>query len=136
MSGVKGNEIMSGYGDENPDDEGREAARDNTKSASRGADAQCYRIKARVNQQGVKGVIHGNRGRLCKRKAKEKTVNADSGILTSRGCPMDSLNCHGGLLPRSCYRKWNECILNGKDWDVVEATHQAYRSEISKIAKR
>jgi len=100
------------------------------------SERQCYRIKARVNQQGVKGVIHGNRGRLCKRKAKEKTVNADSGILTSRGCPMDSVNCHGGLLPRSCYRKWNECILNGKDWDVVEATHQAYRSEISQIAKR
>ena len=100
------------------------------------SERQCYRIKARVNQQGVKGVIHGNRGRPCKRKAKEKTVNADSGILTSRDCPMDSLNCHGGLLPRSCYRKWNECILNGKDWDVLEATHQAYRSEISKIPKR
>ena len=96
------------------------------------SERQCYRIKARVNQQGVKGVIHGNRGRPCKRKAKEKTVKRISGI----GCPVDSVNCHGGLLPRSCYRKWNECILNGKDWDVVEATHQAYRSEISKIAKR
>jgi len=38
------------------------------------SERQCYRIKARVNQQGVKGVIHGNRGRPCKRKAKEKTV--------------------------------------------------------------
>jgi hypothetical protein len=36
MSGVNGNVIMSGYGNENPDDEGREAARDNTKSVSRG----------------------------------------------------------------------------------------------------
>ena len=36
MSGVNSNVIMSGYGDENPDDEGREAARDNTKSVSRG----------------------------------------------------------------------------------------------------
>jgi hypothetical protein len=36
MSGVNGNVIMSGYRDENPDDEGREAARDNTKSVSRG----------------------------------------------------------------------------------------------------
>jgi hypothetical protein len=35
MSGVNGNVIMSGYGDENPDDEGREAVRDNTKSVSR-----------------------------------------------------------------------------------------------------
>lgn len=34
MSGVNGNVIMSGYGDDNPDDEGREAARDNTKSVS------------------------------------------------------------------------------------------------------
>ena len=38
------------------------------------SERQCYRIKARVNQQGMKGVIHGNRGRPCKRKAKEKTV--------------------------------------------------------------
>src|SRR5437016_534228 len=38
------------------------------------SERQCYRIKARMNQQGVKGVIHGNRGRPCKRKAKEKTV--------------------------------------------------------------
>ena len=35
MSGVNGNVIMSGYGDDNPDDEGREAVRDNTKSVSR-----------------------------------------------------------------------------------------------------
>ena len=38
MSGVNGNVIMSVYGDDNTDDEGREAARDNTKSVSRGAD--------------------------------------------------------------------------------------------------
>ena len=35
MSGVNSNVIMSGYGDENPDDEAREAVRDNTKSVSR-----------------------------------------------------------------------------------------------------
>jgi len=34
MSGVNGNVIMSGYGDEKPDDEGRETARDYTKSVS------------------------------------------------------------------------------------------------------
>src|SRR5678815_770534 len=38
MSGVNGNVIMSGCGDDNPDDERREAARDNTKSVSRRAD--------------------------------------------------------------------------------------------------
>src|SRR5215472_10114179 len=38
MSGVNGNVIMSGCRDDNPDDERREAARDNTKSVSRGAD--------------------------------------------------------------------------------------------------
>src|SRR5262245_31108291 len=36
MSGVNGNVIMSGCRDDNPDDEGRETARDNTKSVSRG----------------------------------------------------------------------------------------------------
>src|SRR5688500_8557228 len=35
---------------------------------------QCYRIKRRVSKEGVKGVIHQNRGRRCKRKVKEKTV--------------------------------------------------------------
>jgi hypothetical protein len=34
MSGVNGNVIMSGCGNENPDDEGREAARDNIKSVT------------------------------------------------------------------------------------------------------
>ena len=38
------------------------------------SERQCYRIKARVKKQGVKGVVHGNRGRLCKGKVKEKEV--------------------------------------------------------------
>ena len=38
MSGVNGNVIMSGCGDDNPDDERREAARINTESVSRRAD--------------------------------------------------------------------------------------------------
>src|SRR5215510_9744861 len=86
MSGVNGNVIMSGCRDDNPDDERREAARDNTKSVSWGADGsggwmvigvserQCYRIKAGVTKRGAKGVVHGNRGRPCKHKTKEKDV--------------------------------------------------------------
>jgi transposase len=35
---------------------------------------QCYRVKARVSKAGAKGVVHGNRGRPCKRKIKEKVV--------------------------------------------------------------
>lgn len=38
------------------------------------SERQCYRVKARVSKVGVKGVVHGNRGRPCKRKLKEKTV--------------------------------------------------------------
>src|ERR1051325_1516428 len=38
------------------------------------SERQCYRIKRRVHQEGLKGVIHGNRGRPCKRKIKEKIV--------------------------------------------------------------
>jgi transposase len=38
------------------------------------SERQCYRIKRRVRQQGAKGVVHGNRGRPCKRKTKEKTI--------------------------------------------------------------
>jgi transposase len=39
------------------------------------SERQCYRIKARVRKVGAKGVVHGNRGRSCKRKTKEKVVN-------------------------------------------------------------
>jgi transposase len=38
------------------------------------SERQCYRVKGRVSKEGPKGVIHGNRGRPCKRKTKEKTV--------------------------------------------------------------
>ena len=38
------------------------------------SERQCYRIKARVKHEGVKGVVHGNRGRPCKRRVEEKTV--------------------------------------------------------------
>jgi transposase len=38
------------------------------------SDRLCYRVKARVKKVGVKGVVHGNRGRPCQRKIKEKTV--------------------------------------------------------------
>jgi transposase len=38
------------------------------------SERQCYRMKARVTKQGAKGVVHGNRGRPCKHKIKEKTV--------------------------------------------------------------
>ena len=39
------------------------------------SERQCYRIKARVGKAGAKGVVHGNRGRPCKRKTQEKVVN-------------------------------------------------------------
>lgn len=38
------------------------------------SERQCYRVKARVNQAGAQGVVHGNRGRVCKGKIKEKVV--------------------------------------------------------------
>jgi transposase len=38
------------------------------------SERQCYRIKARVGKAGAKGLVHGNRGRPCKRKIKENTV--------------------------------------------------------------
>lgn len=38
------------------------------------SERQCYRIKARVKERGARGVVHGNRGRPCKRKVKERTV--------------------------------------------------------------
>jgi transposase-like protein len=82
MSGVNGNVIMSGCEDDNP-----EKRLEIIQRVFRGeltvveaalvlgvSDRQCYRIKGRVTEQGAKGVVHGNRGRLCKRKVKEKTV--------------------------------------------------------------
>ena len=38
------------------------------------SERQCYRVKARVRDQGVKGVLHGNRGRPCKYKLKDQTI--------------------------------------------------------------
>lgn len=38
------------------------------------SERQCYRIKARVDKAGAKGVVHGNRGRPCKRNTTEKMV--------------------------------------------------------------
>ena len=38
------------------------------------SERQCYRIKLRVIKHGAQGVVHGNRGRPCKRKIKEKVV--------------------------------------------------------------
>src|SRR6185295_1562716 len=38
------------------------------------SERQCYRVKARVSEDGAKGVVHGNRGRPCKRKLKEKII--------------------------------------------------------------
>ena len=38
------------------------------------SERQCYRIKAQVTKGGAKGVVHGNRGRPCKRKTPEKEV--------------------------------------------------------------
>jgi len=38
------------------------------------SERHCYRLKARVIRDGAKGVVHGNRGRVCKRKIKDKVV--------------------------------------------------------------
>ncbi len=38
------------------------------------SERECYRIKARVNKAGAKGVVHGNHGLPCKRKLKKRTV--------------------------------------------------------------
>ena len=38
------------------------------------SERQCYRVKARVGKVGAKGVVHGNRGRPCKRRLTDKTV--------------------------------------------------------------
>ena len=32
-----------------------------------------FRIKARITKEGVQGVVHGNRGRICKRELSDKT---------------------------------------------------------------
>ena len=38
------------------------------------SERQCYWIKAQVSKHGAKGVVHGNRGRPCKRKIRGKVV--------------------------------------------------------------
>src|SRR5262249_8106440 len=64
MSGVNGNVIMSGCGDDNPDDERREAARSNTKSVSRGTDSGGGRGSDRSQRAAVlPDQSTGNQGR-------------------------------------------------------------------------
>jgi hypothetical protein len=41
-------------------------------------------------------------------------------------CPTHSLNCQGGLLPGSCYRRWKECAMMGTDWETVGKIHESY----------
>ena len=87
MSGVNSNVIMSGWGNGyHPDDETTKADRDYRASIRNDltvieaamvlgvSERQCYRVKARVRDQGVKGVLHGNRGRPCKYKLKDQTL--------------------------------------------------------------
>ena len=38
------------------------------------SERQCYRVKARVSKAGAKGVVHGNRGRSCRRKLEDTIV--------------------------------------------------------------
>jgi len=42
-------------------------------------------------------------------------------------CPTGALYCTGGLLPASCPRHWNECIMNSKNWESVEGIHTAWK---------
>ena len=44
-------------------------------------------------------------------------------------CAMKLNHCAGGRLPGSCPRRWNECAMNGKDWEAIEKIHQAYGEE-------
>ena len=47
------------------------------------SERQCYRVNARVNKAGAKGVVHGNRGRPCKRRLMRQSFapSSDSIIL-------------------------------------------------------
>jgi hypothetical protein len=86
LSGVNGDVIMSGHEKHHSsDDEGTETSRSHPESLSRrdedgrgGAgigvtERQSYRIKAKIGEEGVRGVIHGNRGRPCSWKVSQKT---------------------------------------------------------------
>ena len=84
---------MSGYGKyHSPDDERAEASRSYPEGL-RGeltvaeaavvlgvSERHSYRIKAKIRKEGVKGVIHGNRGRICQRKLSEKTQRCIVGL--------------------------------------------------------
>ena len=59
---------------------------------------QCYLVKARVNKDGAKGVVHGNDGPPCKSKIKEKTVKR---IVFSANFS----NSAGGSFHRFIYRR-------------------------------
>jgi hypothetical protein len=65
MTGVNGNVIMTGCEDDNPDDERREAARDNTKSISAQTAFEIAPV-LRVDHVGMSGeqYLHGRKHRV------------------------------------------------------------------------
>ena len=42
------------------------------------SERQCYRVKARVNKVGAKGVVHGNRGRGVNVRSRTRSSNGSS----------------------------------------------------------
>src|SRR6185295_8063767 len=68
------------------------------------SERQCYRVKARVSKVGAKGVVHGNRGRPCKRRLKDKTVKR---VLELARGKYQGFNDHHGLRP-SDWRDFSE----------------------------
>jgi transposase len=86
LTGVNSNVIISGWKDDNPDNERQEATR-RMQRVYRSeltviqaaqilgiSERHCYRLKAQVIQDGARAVVHDNRGRPCARKIKERIV--------------------------------------------------------------
>jgi hypothetical protein len=66
-------------------------------------------------------------GRLWLRRETERRRNLEwtNPPYKSR-CPTQSLTCHGGTLPGSCYRQWKVCPMSKTDWEAVEKIHEGY----------
>jgi transposase len=93
------------------------------------SERQGYRIKARVRQQGVKGVVYGNPGRRCNRKVREKEVKR---IVELAKGKYRGFNDH--RLNREVKRAKKERVIEGEDppgssfsWDLI-SLKETYRS--------
>jgi hypothetical protein len=62
------------------------------------SERQCYRVKARMGKVGAKGVVHGNRGRPCRRRLKGETPRQPLELASKNEMVFSHAELHDAIL--------------------------------------